>query len=76
MLILKLVFLFLVVVIGLVVAFVGVLMEVRIDLYPSAVGVSRNPDEAFKAPDIPEEEIPGAGLGDAAQEAQEQDQED
>ena len=61
-------------VIGLVVAFVGVLMEVRIDLYPSAVGVSRNPDEAFKAPDIPEEEIPG--LGDAAQEAQEQDQED
>ena len=75
MLILKLVFLYLVVVVGLVVAFVGVLMEVRIDLYPSAVGVSRNPDEAFKAPDIPEEEmIPG--LGDAAQEAQEQDQED
>lgn len=74
MLILKLVFLYLVVVVGLVVAFIGVLMEVRIDLYPSAVGVSRNPDEAFKAPDIPEEEIPG--LGDAAQEAQEQDQED
>ena len=44
--------LYLVVFIGLVVAFVGVLVEVRIDLYPGSVGIMKE-ESIFQRPERP-----------------------
>lgn len=40
---------YLVVVLGLVIAFVGILVEVRIDLYPGSVGITKE-ESIFQRP--------------------------